>query len=389
MNQDNTNHKDTADKAPGNKFGDEGIASPGDRLLQAEVEEIMASTPPTPGKKVEEEKPHSTNNTKPPQKKQQPEQRRPATNRASAIRTYYSDAAGVVRDKQVSMTDIALAEQRRRESQEVSQPDTEHTERKSLSPALFIVGLLVILGGVGVLGYVYVTQNTSPGPVPPTITHTLIPANHEQIIDATGMNRNQFLTTLNEEIENVDVPIGDIVALTLLVAPQTATTTRELAAHELIDLLQTDIDAALLRSIEEDYMLGIHNIGDKAPFLVLRTSFFENAFAGMLRWEPVLANDLAFIAQPQRVPESPTGIPGATSTTDGTGTSTVDIPPRQERFTFTDTIVSNRDVRALMNNSGDVRLVYSFPDKNTLIITNNTATLEELFKRLITARFSK
>jgi UDP-N-acetylglucosamine transferase subunit ALG13 len=50
-----------------------------------------------------------------------------------------------------------------------------------------------------------------------------------------------------------------------------------------------------------------------------------------------------------------------------------------------DKIVENHDARVIQNNTGDVSLLWTFIDRNTLIITTNDATLREIISRLQTA----
>ena len=49
---------------------------------------------------------------------------------------------------------------------------------------------------------------------------------------------------------------------------------------------------------------------------------------------------------------------------------------------FQDIVVKNRDLRALLNEQGDIVLLYTFYDRETLIITRTTSTLDEVITRL-------
>ena len=73
----------------------------------------------------------------------------------------------------------------------------------------------------------------------------------------------------------------------------------------------------------------------------------------MLEWEPFMAQDLSPFF-------------------DGAGL----------RGTFEDVLVQNKDARVLKDSAGNVRLLYAFPNTETLLITTNQSTFLEVFGRL-------
>ncbi len=56
---------------------------------------------------------------------------------------------------------------------------------------------------------------------------------------------------------------------------------------------------------------------------------------------------------------------------------------------FQDTIIKNKDVRELKDTDGTALLLYSFFDKNTLIITTREDSFKEIVSRLNTSSFTK
>jgi len=52
-----------------------------------------------------------------------------------------------------------------------------------------------------------------------------------------------------------------------------------------------------------------------------------------------------------------------------------------------DNIIENKDVRILKNSTGEVVLLYTFPNTNTLIITGNIETLKVVLDRLTRVQF--
>ena len=119
-------------------------------------------------------------------------------------------------------------------------------------------------------------------------------------------------------------------------------------------------------------MAGVHSFDGNHPFLVLKTGFYENAFAGMLEWERYMKDDLAPLFGPAK-----TKIPSGQIVAD-----TVQEP----ELVFVDSVIKNKDTRILRGKNGKTELLYSFVDKNTIIITTNEHTLEEVFVRHTTSK---
>ena len=94
------------------------------------------------------------------------------------------------------------------------------------------------------------------------------------------------------------------------------------------------------------------------PFLIIKLTSFENAFAGMLSWEPNMARDLAPLL--------------------GTTDLLKVINPA---YVFKDVIVRNKDVRMLEASSTPV-ILYSFFDNQMLIITEDIDAIQTLIDRL-------
>lgn len=98
---------------------------------------------------------------------------------------------------------------------------------------------------------------------------------------------------------------------------------------------------------------------------MFRVDSFENAFAGMLEWEDSIIRDLSPIFDKETVK--------------------VD----KEDYVFEDVIVSNKDVRAVLNSEGVLEFAYFIYNDNTLVIVNNETTIQELTRRLTNVRLER
>lgn len=117
-----------------------------------------------------------------------------------------------------------------------------------------------------------------------------------------------------------------------------------LTPNQLLQPLNTSMEQSLLRSIEA---IAFGATRESVPFLVIKVNNFDVALAGMLEWENFIAEDLAPFF----------------------GEATTEV--------FTDTSTNNQDIRRTERLDGTV-LLYSFINKNTIIITDSVAALPEI-----------
>ena len=119
-------------------------------------------------------------------------------------------------------------------------------------------------------------------------------------------------------------------------------------------------------------LLGAYGSDEgNAPFIIFKTDFFQNSYAGMLDWEKNMVDDLAILLNFEEKIKNQ----------NNTGTSTV-RGYLAVRGRFEDKIILNRDVRKFTNENGVSLLVYSFIDKDTLVITTSENVLRSIIQKL-------
>jgi hypothetical protein len=103
------------------------------------------------------------------------------------------------------------------------------------------------------------------------------------------------------------------------------------------------------------------------PFIIMKVNSFDIAFAGMLEWEQTMSSDLSpFFGDPVVITFDPS--------------ARTDTQVR-EAF-FKDMIASNKNARLLLDQNGSDRIIYTFVDQNTILITKNKETLDVLLPRI-------
>lgn len=274
------------------------------------------------------------------------------------IRTFQGDVAEALKKQQESLVSIQRAEQLKRGG---PRAETETTSWRS--GTFYIIGaviLLVLGGGGGYFAYsVYERgQTTEPIATPANkFIYTGKEISLELDLGLEGFSRENFANLLSQAIsEASEAKSTHIVINKKGPEKQSLLTTEDF----LVLLLGSRAPGSLVRALEPIFMLGTL---DKSVFLILRLDSFENTFAGMLAWEKNMAEDL----KPVFTSGEGTGLPNDTI--------------------FVDIVDRNKNIRAL-ESEGEVSLLYSFFENDTLIITDKIEALRTIIERLTQEKLS-
>jgi hypothetical protein len=267
------------------------------------------------------------------------------------VHTYQSDVADSLKSKDVSLIDIALSEHQKKESS----PIVEEKKNYFLLP----ISLILLGGAVIALMIVFLVQSRLNTPVTPAQTRTdiIITDAKRDIPYAPGENLGSLLQT-------GIASLGTTNTMTHFSVYESTTTAQRITIPIQEILQSTLVPSYLARSLAPTYMLGVHSInGTSTPFIILKTTSFETALAGMINWEMTLTQDF----------QSLFGI-AATSSIAQTGN-------------FQTVVLRNIDVKVVKNKRGQPILYYSVPDKDTIVITSTEETFNEIMSRLATSQF--
>jgi hypothetical protein len=306
---------------------------------------------------------------------------RPSEELPKGIRTYATDVAEALEDKKTSVADMVLAEKRRNPGKKEGEP-----KKRSKLPYLLAAGVAVLLaGGLGVWllsqdlssGNETGTENTK---LPDAASFIVTDSEAELRIDAAsdGTRRTLLLARIAEE-RSAPLTLGFIKHLYVTKASAGAASDtpplRLASSADFFNALELGPPPQLFRSLRSEFMFGLHGTGASEPFLILKTDFYEGAFSGMLDWEETAVADLEGL------------ITTARASSQAASTSEASVP--EPSPAFKDEVIQNRDARVLRDAAGKSVMLYSFPDRETIIIATNEATLTELFDRLSAARFER
>ncbi|MBN2094197.1 MAG: hypothetical protein JW740_02425 [Candidatus Zambryskibacteria bacterium] len=226
---------------------------------------------------------------------------------------------------------------------------------------ILISSLLLVTGGVLTVLYVLNFLNTKPT-TDLSIEVSIIPYNNITTLanvteDSLGVGLNKLATENGVNL----VKISDSSGVSLKTAEQ------------LFSFLNLSLPVGLIRTLQDNYNIGIFSKENRNyPFLILTVDDFGVAFSAMIEWEKYIFEDLAFLNVKPEVDTEANNISRSIIENELINTNEdADILINPEVFAWKDVIIKNKDTRGLVNGRGETKLVYTFLDKNTILITNN------------------
>jgi hypothetical protein len=202
----------------------------------------------------------------------------------------------------------------------------------------------------------------TPVPVTPLITQApFIVVDDSVAVPLPASFHDRVMQTLSQARDSVALSLGLIERLYIT----NATTSDQMSVQNFLALVAPSVPQTLTRTLGRNYLLAVHKFDENVPILMLSTDSYETAYAGMLEWELHMEEDLT----PLFRRTAPTRV----------GQPTLDS--QSAAGEFVDRVVANHDARVLQNQNGDILLLWTFLDRNTIVITTNDSTLKEVITR--------
>ena len=278
------------------------------------------------------------------------------------VRTYESDVARALKEKKTSMVRMLMAEKKKKDGLE-KEKKPQHAPKKTF---LTLLSALLVVAGVFFVGwsvwYKTAKQQETMNKIP-DIAPDFIFVESSKDISIDNISREEFISATRDEVLTTSIKLDTIkqIYFTKNTPIETADgvkiVQKLVSTKEFFEKIKASVPSKLIRSLENDFVFGVHMFNGNQPFLILKTPYFENSFSAMFEWEDFLAEDILPIFAYN-------------------GTSTI------YKKDFEDKILKNRDLRVLYDESGNIKLLYTFVDRSTIIISTNPSTLNEIVLRL-------
>lgn len=273
-----------------------------------------------------------------------------------SLRSYQGDMAEFIKEKNESVISIAVKEKERKEEmpkkeEKFKLPSQKKTGNFQKNFAVFLLSLLLIVGGSFGLFYVYKFIKNRPLPEAPA---------KEYVIPYNNLLTLANISSQNFGLEFKNLPFVNGLSL---VEVSDGNSVPFQKSKDFFSFLKVSLPPALERTLKDQYAIGSFSQNEEnSYFIILTIKDFGVAFAAMLEWEKSLTEDLNFLI-------SSGGNSQISSTTDSL------IP---DFFEWKDLLIKNKDIRALANEKNRSIIAYTFLDKNTILITNNVLSVDQI-----------
>lgn len=238
----------------------------------------------------------------------------------------------------------------------------ESAQRTSPLRTLIIVLVILISIGSGIGGAVLLVMQNKTGEVPLPILITT---------GGTFMNVDERISLpLSADRTTLLRVLADTVkaeANNTIVVDFTRTNGAYVSTEEFMTVLVPRVPGAFTRSLLPEMMAGSIPGITPTPYFIFKTDSFDTAFAGMLDWEPFISADLAPLF----------GTPVSRSLNQDARTS-----DKTTSALFVDANVGNHNVRILLDEVGNERIVYGILGIDTLVITTTRKAFEDIVAAL-------
>ena len=277
------------------------------------------------------------------------------------LKTYRGDAEEAIQRQKESLASMALREQKKRAAGkefETSPTISPENQKRIMVIAAITIGVAAIGGGIFALvryGNFSFTK-TNPGDTVVVknnlATPSLISPRYEREVAVTINDSKNTLASVVAEETGKRQEAGSVTNIFLTQirsqALQAVGAGKDIvSAGTFLSMFFADAPDAIQRSLDNNFMLGIYyDTAQKGhAFLVFKTNSFETSFAGMLAWEKTLPQDLGLL-----------------------------IGSREGTSGFKDVVMRNKDTRTLLDRGREPVFLYSFIDRNTILIAPDKET---------------
>ena len=285
----------------------------------------------------------------------------------AVIHTLKYDVQDLVKKKKVSMIRaVALDSDKTANAQTINRPIELHKKQSNagvyiLSALFFILGIIAIGAVIYAQGKRMEQEQTESNQL--LSQNTIVFYEHQQQFDITDLQAYELKGGLAQLREKLTATLGSFTLVQMTLRPYDPASgqyyTRYATLQDIVNTMKPRIPKQLGTILYPDYMFAVHTTEENTPVIFLVADSYDTAFAGMLAWEPTLAQDLA--------PFFPSR--GATAL-------------NASSTKFEDMAVDNIDARVLRAPNKKVRVLYAVLEKNVIVITNNIYTLKEAAARL-------
>lgn len=334
-------------------------------------------------------------------KKENLEKNSPGGTPLNRISTYQDAIKEALHSQEMSSAGMLMAEQRKRDTFK------EESEAKSFSnprnKILLLIAAVLIIAAISFIVLSIINSNKRV----PQESSFFMKSKYfltEKMIEITSaqLSRNTLAKIQQASTEPVETnSITQLVVTKEVKVDPTSTfdITKKISydTNDLLALITARAPEPLRRTLDPEFMLGVHMASKNELFVLFRISNFENAFSSMLTWESALAKDMENIFPneiararittiEEVIVETPVSATTSTSTTPSEPTTEIVQRTIDNTRVWHDRVIRNTDTRVLLDEMGQVVFFYAFIDNEYIFFGTKEETFGEVMRRVRSAK---
>ena len=288
----------------------------------------------------------------------------PISNSFRTIRTLKGDVEQGLASGKTTVVSMAAAETERR-AREAAQFENKAAEplRKAKVVGFFLLGLGVLLTLGGIFYYLFggaPDEGAQNVILPPDYIYT----EQYRLLNVRDASSDMLVSELARARQEATGGLGAVVSVVPIESEEGIS--RTLLGSEFLSRLDPEAPTEVTRTLSNPFLFGIHIFDGNQPFLILKPDTYETSFAGMLAWEKSIPFRLGRALRP------------AADWANASSSLTAIL--------WSDAVLGNKDARVLRSAEGRTLLLYSFIDRETLVIATNEQTFGEIIRRVAVVR---
>lgn len=285
-------------------------------------------------------------------------------NKAAVLHTLKQDVDDLVQKRKVSMVRAIALESDGATAETAGQDPVQKNSSGVLFAAIGIGLLAMMIMGVG---YYALTLKEAGGVARENqarYDNTLVFFEHVQPFDVTDLESFELRGGLAKVRDDIPATAGSVTLIDFFERVYDPSTQSRVSVPvglgTLLNIMKPRMPQTLVSVLTPTYFIGVHASDVNVPFILMKVTSPDHAFAGMLDWEKQMSQDLQPFLEIRGVP-----LGG-------------DLPQ------FSDLAIENIDARILREEDGTIRIIYAIVERNVVVITNSITTLKELADRIHT-----
>ena len=332
-------------------------------------------------------------------------------NEQRVLRTFESDIAEAIRSKQLTQASIVIAETKKKHEQAEDVAEKKQSSNALKNVLIVLLSIALIAGGCYGAYYLYtisplgninllsqIPTNINQGQTPTkAIPQGIIKADIQKVVDITSINAATIVKKITDIENQSKATLGQVTEIVIAKTgtsnndTSTSPTMERVVPSEFAARLNINLPDSLSRSLDSAWMLGFITEANQEPFIIFKTTFFDSSFAGMLKWESSMPNDISGIFQITQSEPASVSTPITDATSSKTIASSTITPIQIQKITpqtyglkghFVDKTIKNKDVREFVDQTNTPLFVYSFVNNTTIVITKNEDTLGTIIDQI-------